>query len=812
ETGKTTYSWDENNATVIPASYYYTSAEGYSQGSVPALYSQNHWNVYYVFRAGGEDFVVAPATTDTEPLNKRMLVVHNYHKMADIVDTKYNVALAAGSDIYAKALKPGAMIYLADDADIAAFVNYINAGNTGESMNFYLQNDLTLPAAITKAFAGTLHGNGYSITLPSAGGSLFSDMLTGKVYNLGVPNGTIASTGTITNCFTSADGEEDLRYGKKAYALSHYFTTENDEASRDNYVHTLYANNDGMGGDWRYARIADIYENARFLRTAAPNYGNMQTSHNTEHADNYELIPHDCIFFGQTLTPTAEKKYPEHIDEAYSVNKWVETNRVYRTAGYYGSSDNDGFHYNKVAWAMQPTLTAIDFTAANLDTYAEGNFYGKTDDRPESLTSFNSDHNGTESPYSNAKTGKVSQNLLVYNSDNGNAVFKFKDISTTKESDVQYHNILLNGSSTYSTNYLHLVDKQDFWAPIEFNVTNRAWYERLPQAYRNVKSLGYDNGSAWEGIVLPFTATKVTASFNGDISHFYEKDDINHEYWLRGLTGVNSGTATFMHPATDVANGFTNPAQSASDYLYQNTYFASLTNYDTSDKFGKHYDDAAKSGVTFTDYIPLTASVPYIVAFPGNDFYEFSMEGDKNYDTSETSSHDKSGNGQWATFETASTTILETAEVIKTTVNGYDHIGTFLHKEWEKDNAYGINTDGSAFAKDITFAVPFRTYMTAYSSPARERQIFISDDTDDDRIEVEYDEQKSPEEELSGKSLKIYVKGNELIIESNYATTLRTYTPSGQYIRLLNVNEGINTYHNFHSGIYIIGNKKVIFR
>ena len=816
ETHKTEYSWNESTAIDIPASYYNTSAEGYLQGSIPALYSQNHWNVYYVFHAGGETFTVAPATLETKPLNERMLVVHNYHKMADIVDSNYDVTLASGTNIYAKALKSGAMIYLADADDIDAFVKYVNNGNSTEGMHFYLQNDLTLPAAITGTFAGTLHGNGYSITLPSAGGSLFGDKLIGNVYNLGVPNGTIASTGTITNSFTSADGEDNLRYGKKAYDLSHYYTTENDPG---NYVHTLYANNDGMGGDWRYALTSGI--NSQYLRTAAPNYGNMQTSHNTAHAGDYELIPHDCLFFGQTLKPTAEKKYPEHIDDEFSVNNWTEANRVYRTAGYYGSKKNEGFHYNKVAWAMQPTLTAIDFTAENPETAADGNFYGKTDDRI-SPTSFNSDHNGTVSPYSNATTGKVTQNLLVYN-DNSNAVFTYKEQYGNTEDNVQYHNIVKNGSGNYATNFFHLVDKQNFNAPIAFNVANSAWYERMPKNFRNVGTNGsdYANPTAWEGICLPFTAKKVMASENGEITHFYgnnaietigevdyDVSELHHEYWLNGMTAYDNTnhSATFMRPAIDGSTLFVGSSQeiaTAPGYVFKNTYFYNIHTLQTG--LSQYIPDSnTRDDVkwyneqhTYKDYVYLTAGVPYIISFPGNDFYEFSLEGSKY----ELATHTKTGAAQTITFDGGTTTINVSDTEMQPTAS--KHYGTYMHTT----NVLGMNGTGSKFETNID-ALPFRTFMKGTGEP-QTRSILIMDPYLADLME---EETEAPEDELGEDYLKIWSEGRDIVIETSEARNFNLYRHDGTYRGTLHCSAGLNRFSQEVEGIYLVGGEKLLVK
>ena len=729
-----------------------------------------------------------------------MLVVHNYHKMADITADNYNVTLAAGEgNIYAKALKSGSMVYIADDADIAAFVNYVNAGNTGKGMNFYLQNDLTLTSAITGTFAGTLHGNGYSLTLPTKGSSLFGDKLTGNVYNLGVPNGTIASSGIVTNCFTNSDNANELKYGEKAYALSHYFTTENDP---DNYVHTLYANNDGMGGDWRYARVTDIYENARYLRTAAPNYGNMQTSHNTDHASDYTLTEHDCLFFGQHLNKTDADAYPVHIDETYSV-KWVEANRVYQTVGYYQSIAEQKFHYNKDAWALQPTLTAIDFTKMT----AEGD---DTTTLPETFSvDSNKDYNATN--------GHVSQNLLVYNA--GETVFDKKNEADIAEKDVVYHNIVKN-AEVFSTDYFHLVDKQDFNAPIAFNVNKRAWYERYPQKYCNLidtdnnNLVDYNSSSAWEGICLPFTATKVTAEKNGEISHFYGEiptgegavndRTLHHEYWLTGMVAANGDKATFARPAVSGEGLFveTNQATAKRDYTYQaNDYFTSLFNYndwydtrddEDDDTMGYHDKAWYAQSHTFTNYVPLTAAVPYIVAFPGDDFYEFSME--SYYKTGESVS---TSYRQKATFESGATTIkISDDNVVSTTANGYTHNGTFLHLT----SQLGINTDGSAFIsyQDI---LPFRTYMTA---PTRTRAIWINS-TGENTTDI-------PEEDLDDENLKIWNEGLVIVVKTKEARSLNVFTADGAWLGILHCDAGTNRFQMDAEGIYLIGNTKLLLK
>lgn len=111
---------------------------------------------------------------------------------------------------------------------------------------------------------------------------------------------------------------------------------------------------------------------------------------------------------------------------------------------------------------------------------------------------------------------------------------------------------------------------------------------------------------------------------------------------------------------------------------------------------------------------------------------------------------------------------------------------------------------GTAFETDQTI-VPFRTNMTVTSS-AKPRLIAIFESD----TELAPDAPDSPAEELGAKSLKIYLSGNTLMIDSNYATDLKVFYPSGQYVRTLHVESGTNEYHDLHKGLYIIGTKKLM--
>lgn len=556
------------------------------------------------------------------------------------------------------------------------------------------------------------------------------------------------------------------------------------------------------------------HDSKRWNETSKVNVPLYSTTQNATYNGAHDAYENDYLFFGQHLDKTNADPYPVHISnvtkgdavDAMGISA-KGGNRVYKATAYYQNATKDNFLYNKDAWALHPSLTAIDFTkmVAEGDSATTIPATFSVDSNKDYDADGNAIAAGT---YTNASKGHVTQNLLVYNS--GEPVFDKKDAAGIAEKDVVYHNIVASGSpATYSTDYLHLVDKQEFWCPIAFNVNTRAWYERLPHAYRNVQTLGYDKGSAWEGIVLPFTATKVTASTNGEISHFYETDELNHEYWLRGLTGVDASdsVAAFMQPALNAENGFAVDAQRTSkipNYLYRNTYFANIPTCDRSENFGKHYDDAL-NGVTFQNYIPLTAGIPYIVAFPGNDFYEFSMEGDGSYSTS---THDKPGNGQWATFETGATTIPVTSAAMKTTVGDYAHVGTFLHADWSSINSgvssYGINAGGSAFDDHVTTAVPFRTYMAQSANPAPRR------------IKIAYGAEPAVEEEddVDGPAFQILVDGMDVTVESTYeqSVPVTVHTVAGQLVIRHEAKSGTTHFRLPKSGVYIIGGKRYLVR
>lgn len=733
-------------------------------------------------------------------------------------------------------------------------------------------------------------GKDQSLFLENRGKIYNLGLTTGSIAANGNTKGT-SSTGEYHCCFEYApasspdtpivygwDGKkteksythDDFKYGKVAYDLNGYYlrarksnSTDDDKAALK-YVYDYYAN-----GDYQYAhRTDEITGNntgITYLRKGQdsdqPNYGQTETRHDKTHtidkarAQGYQAatekekekrtgnyLPlfnannsnssepmNDFLFWGQNLQSTPAD-YPAKIA---SHQKKYMTNRVYRTDAYYGNTEKDYFHYNAYkldtkrmgTYVHILTTTAINFAATDRD---EPDIY-------DNLT---------------IKDG-VTQNLLVYTAaddtskDNEAYDIVHKALNyeeNTAEGSIQGHHIVKTGE-TYATPFLHLVERtannensegetcknNDFCAPLEFSVTNHAWYVRKPMLYAE------NTTGAWEGISLPFTVQKAEASLNGEITHFYgtpTEDELanpatnthtlHHEYWLRGLTGVDetAKTATFQRPGKTAGLFIPETANAAIwNYLFSNSFFVN-TYKDLAYRWDA--DSYYANNHEYKDYIPLTAGVPYIVRFPGEYYYEFDLSS-KFYN----SLLNKKEDPQTITFHAyglASEEPQKKAIVIpitadmKTVSSGYAHQGTFAAKKVANGGIYAINTEGTAFSNTATSQtiMPFRTYLTKESTNAGARSsavpsiIRISETTGIDRIEPEIN---GNDDTPAGESLFIRPIGAHRVrIESTYSTQLQVFSTTGQLYRILDVRPGTATYSGFPDGIYIFGKAKVLVK
>lgn len=915
-TGYDTYKQGSSEAQGLFKDCVYDKTNDYLD--IPAYYFMNGYGVQLGITMNGLNKIFTVDMADDS-----QFTVHNYHRMNPHqkgVNLHLSEAIQRTQEDKTFA-EP--RIYISDASDLKAFINFVDtigngtgskAERYGKNAQFVLQNDITVTSDFdgSKAvFAGTLHGNGHVIKGLAQGKSFLKEN-RGNIYNLGMESGNIAADsctngGAYHCCFEYNKGiqpivyhmdgtsdthytADDFRYGKVGYDLNEYYlrarynnmkNAQDKEALK--YVYDYYAN-----GDYQYAHRTDAITGNNtgitYLRKGTdsdqPNYGSNETRHDQSHAIDaarkasqgtasaVSYVPqfdgnqadesqpmNDFIFWGQSLQKVPDL-CPSQI--ASHQNSYMR-NRIYRTAGYYGDTKLDAFHYNASnnanslmsTYVHQTTTTAIDFTCRNdkgaamgfkqaADINQNGIFYPPVDDNAEVFSDLSIQQG-------------VSQNLLVYTAANGNDIdnnTEAYDIAdnalgykeNTSETTIYGHHIFKNNADDgYTTSLLHLVERtpegknseedkcenNDFCAPIPFTVTNHAWYVRKPMYYAE------DATGAWEGICLPFTAQKVMASLNGEITHFYgtpteeELDNpatnthtLHHEYWLRGLTGVNETekTATFQRPDT-TAGLFMNESANAAKWNYQfsnsffgNTYKDWAYRWDADSYYAKDHE--------YQDYIPLTAGVPYIIRFPGERYYEFDLSS-KFYN----SILNKKEDPQTITFhayankepQNRAIEIPITADM-KTVSDGYAHRGTFAAKEVANGGIYALNTEGTAFSNTATSqtVMPFRTYLTTESTNAGARSsevpsvIRISETTGIDRIEPEIN---GNDDTPAGESLFIRPIGAHRVrIESTYATQLQVFSTTGQLYRILDVRPGTATYSGFPDGIYIFGNRKIMVK
>ena len=913
-TGYDTYKQGSSEAQGLFKDCVYDKTNDYLD--IPAYYFMNGYGVQLGITMNGLNKIFTVDMADDS-----QFTVHNYHRMNPHqkgVNLHLSEAIQRTKEDKTFA-EP--RIYISDASDLKAFINFVDTIGTGtgskaelygKNAQFILQNDITVTSDFdgsNAVFAGTLHGNGHVI-MGLAQGKSFLKENRGNIYNLGMESGNIAASnkGTYHCCFEYNKGiqpivyhmdgtsdthytADDFRYGKVGYDLNEYYLrarySNNMKNAQDKealkYVYDYYAN-----GDYQYAHRTDAITGNNtgitYLRKGTdsdqPNYGSNETRHDQSHAIDaarkasqgtasaVSYVPlfdgnqadgsqpmNDFIFWGQSLQKVPDL-CPSQI--ASHQNSYMR-NRIYRTAGYYGDTKLDAFHYNASnnanslmsTYVHQTTTTAIDFTCLNdegaamgfkqaADINKNGIFYTPVDDNAKIFSDLSIQQG-------------VSQNLLVYTAANGNDIdnnTEAYDIAdnalgykeNTSETTIYGHHIFKNNADDgYTTSLLHLVERtpedknsegdkcenNDFCAPIQFTVTNHAWYVRKPMYYAE------DATGAWEGICLPFTAQKVMASLNGEITHFYgtpteeELDNpatnthtLHHEYWLRGLTGVNETekTATFQRPDT-TAGLFMNESANAAKWNYQfsnsffgNTYKDWAYRWDADSYYAKDHE--------YQDYIPLTAGVPYIIRFPGERYYEFDLSS-KFYN----SILNKKEDPQTITFhayankepQNRAIEIPITADM-KTVSDGYAHRGTFAAKEVANGGIYALNTEGTAFSNTATSqtVMPFRTYLTTESTNAGARSsevpsvIRISETTGIDRIEPEIN---GNDDTPAGESLFIRPIGAHRVrIESTYSTQLQVFSTTGQLYRILDVRPGTATYSGFPDGIYIFGNRKIMVK
>ena len=869
---------------------------------IPAYYYMNGYGIQLGVAITGVNDIMQIDMQESD-----RLTVHNYQRM-DPHKAGINLHLAEAIKRAKEEGKAFAepRIYIADQSDLKAFAAFVDsigkdgtAPRYGANAQFVLQDNLALTAtpkngAYISEFAGILHGNGHIINGVGSDNALFGKV-TGNIYNLGLSSGRLSGT-TGENvkpnyhcCFEYApngnnstpvvyrwDGSAykgytrgDFRFGRVAYDLNGYYLLARNKADSTvlKYVADYYAN-----GDYQYACRTDAITGKNtgitYLRIGKlsdiPNYEQVETRHDKTHptdaprlvtedgASHYvplfndnkngtELM-NDYLFWGQSL-----QSEPEGLPSTIASHQLsFMSNRVYRTAAYYGSTALDAFHYNAYSqgsssmntYVHDSKTTAIDFTCKDdlptaMGMTERGIFYPPVDDNATAFSDFR------------VKDGAgITQNLLVYTADDNAAkdneaydvvknTLGYED--TKREALIKGHHVVKTADDSYATSLLHLVERtsndensegelclnNDLCVPIAFNVTDRAWYVRKPMAYAE------DYYGAWEGICLPFTADKTVASLNGEITHFYgspsakETADpkqnihtLHHEYWLRSLTSVGKEngkpSAVFQRPDKDAENGVT--------YTFSNTFF--IDNY-SSWLYNKNANPYYAEGHEYPEYPRLTAEKPYIVRFPGERYYEFDLSSafhnkllgkTEDAQTIAFNAYGKSQNGN-TSYGTITVPVTKTMQTVK---DGYAHNGTFAAVEVSEGKVYGINKGGTAFddASTLSTVMPFRTYMSvttngATASPAYSSLINISE------LKGGTISPDAMDDEDNAQNDGIIVRpigGQRVRVESTVRTRMNVVTAVGQLYRILEVQPGTATYSGFQPGLYIFGKTKVIVK
>ena len=740
-----------------------------------------------------------------------------------------------------------------------------------------------------KSLFNNIESSGNIYNLGLASGKISNLTADGKIGNYhccfeyAPASGKSGSTPVVYRWDGSPDKgytTEDFRLGRVAYDLNEYYlrarhrdatTTSSTEADADNeilkYVSAYYAN-----GDYQYACRTDAITGKNtgitYLRIGkggdTPNYEQVETRHDKTHpldaprvkynadgsiptpvvytplfnANNSGTEPmNDFLFWGQSLQHNPDN-YP--CDIASHQNSYM-SNRVYRTAAYYGDTTLDAFHYNAYSngsitmstYVHDSATTAVDFTCLHdLPAATEtvgGIFYPPMDDNASRFNDFVV-----------KEDAGITQNLLVYTADNdeatGNEAYDVVEKAlnyneTTREALINGHHIT-KGIDGYSTTLLHLVERtpdnengdgetcnnNNLCVPIAFNVNDRAWYVRRPLHYAE------DSKGAWEGICLPFTVDKVAASLNGEITHFYgspsdtETDNpsqnihsLHHEYWLRGLTSIategNVPSAVFQRPGaalfspTDASgNALTNGVS----YTFANTFF--VDNY--ADKLYNQYANPYYATAhNYPDYLRLAGEVPYIVRFPGARYYEFDLSSAfyndifGAWEDAQTVTFNAYGDNHTGDTSYGAITIPVTKGMATTVGGKYAHHGTFSAINVSNGNVYGMNDSGTAFddASSLSTVTPFRTYMspTATRSNARYDYTSVINIAEQNADNIMPDMEENEDDTQTEDHITVRAIGNQRVrIESTMATRLNVVTVAGQLYR----------------GLYIFGTTKVIVR
>ncbi|MBR4303579.1 MAG: hypothetical protein IKT80_08490, partial [Bacteroidaceae bacterium] len=575
---------------------------------------------------------------------------------------------------------------------------------------------------------------------------------------------------------------------------------------------------DGNPDEGTAAKFVPIYPDDYIFFGQNLTYGLVQGK---DHNDNPMRIEKRTYSYSKTVDDVTIDYEPELIDAVTDAD-----NRVFRAPAYTVQSPTEvatEVHYNRDAvftdsykeMVIDRDVTAIDFTGTEKDgtTFANSwlDFDGVKSIYLKGLTRnmlIYADASQVDS-YSVLMRAANEPELIV------NPEKSYNTVDVVQETKYPlFHLVGQQQNKEYrAATSQFLVDKQNFAAPkpYSFNDGYYMWYQRRPAYYANSSTDG------WEGLILPFTADLVTTQDKGEITHFYGSSDKGHEYWLRGFTGVETAgaekMAKFVRPMSNAGNaGYDSRYESgdnavSNSFLYDTYYNKNNRDDANADDYFEYYNTIRN----YSNYIWTTMNVPYIVAYPGDAYYEFDMSG--NFEAANTATPAPAKlDAQVVTYVSKDGQNIEkySPDNLTTDGNGYILYGSYLNTPAaETGSFYKIDANGSGFAvssDNTEAAVPFRVYLKTNSQGAPTRgdvleYIPIGGDAD-------YIAEQAP---LRG--LNIYGKNHVIYIESSldFETVVTVYSTSGQIIARVDVAPGATVKVPVNAtGVYIVNRKKVM--
>ena len=404
--------------------------------------------------------------------------------------------------------------------------------------------------------------------------------------------------------------------------------------------------------------------------------------------------------------------------------------------------------------------------------------------------------------------------------------------------------------SYYAANDQFLVDFNDFNAPIAYTIRmadgHIMWYQRTPDVF--VKNAG----TGWETISLPFTATVVTTSQKGIITHFYSGSNKGHEYWLRtpasttetdGVKKISFQSVAQSDPKRDI--------NYHNSFLWDYYYSHNDQKDENEDEYQEfyHYSDNQNTWTTYQNYPLEAATKPYLIGFPSDRYYEFDMSGEfepqNTYGTgpaklnrqtitfiSESDIHAQDIEIGVSDEDYSTATAVGTAYVFRPTYQTMKLDGDYTYllnatnvvdSETEEVTAYAgtvfrndelpANTLGDDRLTQTT--VPFRAYFTAasYNPYNHANAAQMRRGTRGEVLYIDYDGDVMPLEEVVAEhGLLIYGDHMNIYVESTleYPTQVTIMSVSGKTLKQFSIQPGTKVQVPVSNrGVYIVNHKKI---